>query len=194
MIAVDAAPSMVEVARAALGERAEVRQAELTALELDEQVDAVFSNAVFHWVRDHDALFAAPRTPRCGPAGGCRPSAAGRATSSASTPTARGGRRRGALRRAPRAAGTGPWNFAGAEETARAPGARRASATCEVWLEPNPVVPEFTEEYLRTVCLGHHLERLPEHLRDDYVRAVAERCGQPVELDYVRLNITASAA
>ena len=44
---------------------------------------------------------------------------------------------------------------------------------------------------LRTVCLGHHVERLPEGLRDDYVAAVAERCGQPLELDYVRLNIDA---
>ena len=29
-------------------------------------------------------------------------------------------------------------------------------------LEPHPVVPEHAEEYLRTVCLGHHLERLPD--------------------------------
>ena len=53
------------------------------------------------------------------------------------------------------------------------------------------MVPEYTLEYLRTVCLGHHVERLPEDLRDAYVAAVAERCGQPVELDYVRLNIEA---
>ena len=59
VIAVDAAPSMVALAREALGDRAEVHQAELTELELAEPVDAVFSNAVFHWVQDHDALFAA---------------------------------------------------------------------------------------------------------------------------------------
>jgi len=41
------------------------------------------------------------------------------------------------------------------------------------------------------VCLGHHLERLPEELRESYVGEVARRCGQPVELDYVRLNILA---
>lgn len=51
---------------------------------------------------------------------------------------------------------------------------------------------EYTEEYLRTVCLGHHLERLPEELRGPYVSAVAERCGTPLELDYVRLNISAA--
>ncbi len=64
----------------------------------------------------------------------------------------------------------------------------------QTWLEPAPVVPEHTAEYLRTVCLGHHLERLPEHLRAPYVDAVAERCGQPVELDYVRLNMVAARA
>jgi len=88
---------------------------------------------------------------------------------------------------------TGPWNFAGPQETAQR--LERAGFTeVQTWLEPNPVVPEFTEAYLRTVCLGHHVERLPEHLRNGYVRAVAERCGQPVELDYVRLNIVASRA
>ena len=50
---------MVEHAREALDpERATVFQADLTELVLDEPVDAVFSNAVFHWIGDHDALFA----------------------------------------------------------------------------------------------------------------------------------------
>ena len=60
-----------------------------------------------------------------------------------------------------------------------------------MWLEPHPVVPDHTLEYLRTVCLGNHVQRLPEDLRDEYVAAVAERCGRPLELDYVRLNIDA---
>ena len=51
--AVDAAPSMVEHARQALGERATVLCQDLVELELPEPVDAVFSNATFHWVHDH---------------------------------------------------------------------------------------------------------------------------------------------
>jgi trans-aconitate 2-methyltransferase len=35
-----------------------VRRSDLTELDLDEPVDAVFSNAVFHWVLDQDRLFA----------------------------------------------------------------------------------------------------------------------------------------
>ncbi len=52
-------------------------------------------------------------------------------------------------------------------------------------------MPESPREYLRAVCLGPHLERLPEELHDPYVDAVAERCGPAMELDYVRLNIDA---
>ena len=57
VVAVDSAPSMVEHAREALGERATVLAPDLTELALDEPVDAVFSNAVFHWIADHERLF-----------------------------------------------------------------------------------------------------------------------------------------
>src|SRR4051812_25106255 len=57
VIAVDASEEMVAHARAALGERATVFAADLATLRLDAPVGAVFSNAVFHWVLDHDALF-----------------------------------------------------------------------------------------------------------------------------------------
>lgn len=58
VVAVDAAPSMVEHAREALGERATVLCQDLAELKLDEPVDAAFSNAVFHLVPDHQSLFA----------------------------------------------------------------------------------------------------------------------------------------
>jgi hypothetical protein len=78
--------------------------------------------------------------------------------------------------------------FAAAERTAA--GLERAGFTAvETWLEPRPVTPHDPTGYLRSVCLGPHLERLPEALRPGYVEAVLERCGP--ELDYVRLNIDA---
>jgi trans-aconitate 2-methyltransferase len=59
VVAVDSTPSMVEHARDAHDRaRATVLLADLTELVLDEPVDAVFSNAVFHWIPDHEALFA----------------------------------------------------------------------------------------------------------------------------------------
>ena len=58
VIAVDAAPSMVEQARALLPAEVEVRQADLLELTLGEPVDAVLSTATFHWIPDHERLFA----------------------------------------------------------------------------------------------------------------------------------------
>jgi trans-aconitate 2-methyltransferase len=187
VVAVDSAASMVDHARQALDpERASVFQADLTELELDEPVDAAFSNAVFHWVPDHDALFArlfAALRPggllvaQCGGRGNVAYFHAA-ATEVAEAPPY-----------AEYLAGwKGPWHFAGAEETAER--LERAGFTdVETSLEPYPVSPPDTTGFLRTVCLGPHLEQLPEELRGGFVEAVCERCGR--ELDYVRLNIGA---
>jgi hypothetical protein len=51
------------------------------------------------------------------------------------------------------------------------------------------VTPEDPRTYFRTVCLGPHLEQLPEELREPYVEAVCEQTGG--DLDYVRLNMDA---
>ena len=187
VIAVDGALSMVEHARAALDGRATVLHGDLTELVLEEPVDAVFSSAVFHWIADHDRLFerlfAALRpggrlVAQCGGEGNIeRFHEAARAVG-ATAPYAEY-----------LAGWAGPWHFAGPVETA-ARLERAGFSDVETWLEPHPISPEDPEDYLRTICLGYHLEQLPEDLRDDYVRAVLERSGG--ELDYVRLNIVAS--
>ena len=191
VIAVDAAPSMLEQARAALSaDRVSVLPpTDLAELRIDEPVDVVFSNAVFHWVPDHDALFARLHEA-LRPGGRLAAQCGGKgnvdrfhraATQVASAPPFAEHLR----------GWTGPWNFAGPAETEER--LRRAGFTAiEVWLEPHPVVPEYTHEYLCTVCLGYHLQALPDELRDQFVFAVAERSGEPLELDYVRLNIDAT--
>lgn len=57
VIAVNASPSMVSVAKERLGAQADVRVADLLELELDEHVDPILSTATFHWVLNHDVLF-----------------------------------------------------------------------------------------------------------------------------------------
>jgi trans-aconitate 2-methyltransferase len=188
VVAVDQAESMVEHAREALPpDRATVIRAELTELRLDEPVDAVFSNAVFHWIADHDRLFerlhAALRpggrlVAQCGGEGNVARFHAAAREAAAEEPYA-----------SHLEGWQGPWNFAGADETHRRL-ERAGFGRVETWLEPHPVVPDDPADYLRTVCLGYHLERLPEELRDGYVQAVLRR--SVAELDYVRLNITAS--
>ena len=188
VVAVDQSESMVERAREALGERATVFQADLAEVRLDRPVDAVFSNAVFHWVPDHDALFArmfdalrpgGRLVAQCGGAGNVERFHSLARTVADQPPFAEhlGGWQ-------------GPWNFQTAEATAER---LRAVGFTEVetWLEPHPVVPDDPLAYLRTVCLGYHLERLPEPLRDPYVAAVRQALGDPAELDYMRLNIDA---
>ena len=187
VVAVDSSESMVEHARGALDpERTTVFQADLAEVELDEQVDAAFSNAVFHWIPDHEALFehlhAALRpggrlVAQCGGKGNVARFHAAAREVGASEPYA------------PHLADwAGPWNFASAEETAER--LERAGFTeIETWLEPYPVTPEDPPAFVRAVCLGPHLERLPEDLRDDFVHAVCKLAG--TELDYVRLNIDA---
>jgi trans-aconitate 2-methyltransferase len=190
VVAVDAAPSMVERARAALpADRVTILPpTDLTELELEEPVDMVFSSAVFHHIEDHDALFGRLHSAlrsggrlvaQCGGRGNIARFNAAAAEVGSEPPFAEhlGGWR-------------DPRNFAGPHETKER--LRRAGFDgIEAWLEPRPVVPEGAHEYLRAVCLGYHLSELPEELRDPFVAAVAERCGEPVELDYVRLNIEA---
>ena len=83
VIGVDGSPSMIEQAREALaefGDGSSCIVCDLLALELDEPVDAVFSNAIFHWILDHERCSSAC-SRRCGRAAGSRRSAAARATS-----------------------------------------------------------------------------------------------------------------
>ena len=59
VIGVDAAPEMIEKATEAIGSdpRVELGSANLLDLDLDQEVDVIFSNAIFHWILDHQRLF-----------------------------------------------------------------------------------------------------------------------------------------
>ncbi len=186
VVAVDSAPSMVEAAREALGDRATVIESDLTQLQLEEPVNAAFSNAVFHWIPDHDALFGALHAAmrpgarliaQCGGEGNVDRFLATAAEVAAEPPYADH-----------LADWSGPWRFAGADDT-RARLERAGFEDVETWIEPWPVTPDEPREFIRTVCLGCHLPRLPEELRDPFIDAIADRMDP--ELDYVRLNIDA---
>ncbi len=189
---VDVAPSMAAHAQEALGDRATILCHDLVELELPEPVDAVFSNATFHWVLDHDALFAAiHRTLK--PGGQLVAQCGGRGNIDSFR------RESNAVAAEPPFAPffdgwTQPWNYATAEET----GARlqRTGFTdVSAWLEPKPTTPPEPRTFAKSVCLVRHLDVLPAELRDRFLDRVMERViargGEPVVLDYVRLNITA---
>ena len=183
MLAIDASEEMVELASERLGERAEVWRCDVLELELDQQVDVVFSTATLHWVRDHDALW--PVLARALRPGGRLEAQCGgegniervRETIDAAVASA-----------APELEGFFPWTFAGPEETEqRLLAAGFTEPHC--WLVDQPAFPEETAAFVQTSILAAHLERLPEEAREPFVSAVVERVRLP--LDYVRLNVSA---
>jgi trans-aconitate 2-methyltransferase len=188
VIGVDTSPSMIEKARDALDDRAEFLVSDLVDLELPEPVDAVFSNATLHWILDHRRLFerlhAALRPggvleAQCGGIGNLD-----EFLNSLENVN-------GDERFAPYVRGiASSWNFASPGDTElRLQAAGFETARC--WLEERIEKPREPREFLRVVCLGPHLERLPEHLRERYLDAVLEYTPRPLTLDYVRLNISA---
>ena len=54
-LGIDASPQMLEKARE-LHPKLDFRLDDACAFRLEEKADAIFSNAVFHWIGDHDAL------------------------------------------------------------------------------------------------------------------------------------------
>ena len=182
IVALDGSESMITLARERLGvERVEFLVADLQRpLAVDPPVDAVLSTATFHWIPDHDALFANLATVM-------RPGAQLEAQC--------GGRGNiASVEAALRDMGEsfeGRKHFAGPEDTRR----RLESAgftDIETWLqdEPTPLDREDLEPYLATVALGDHVEGMDERERTAFAHEVAIRLPASA-IDYVRLNITA---
>jgi trans-aconitate 2-methyltransferase len=197
VIAVDASASMVEAARSRLagvpssGEGSvQVLLADLLELELPARVDAVLSTATFHWIADHDRLFARLRAllrdggrlaAQCGGKGNI---------------DVLRGQAREVQRREPYAAHFNgwqpPWNYAAPEQTReRLLRAGFSQATC--WLSDAPRRPEQPREFLSTIVLGPHVQLLPAKLREPFMDDVMAVLDKPVTVDYVRLNIDATA-
>ena len=191
VVAVDGSPSMLDKARENLGDRVSYSQQDLANLELDQPVDVVFSTATFHWITDHERLFArlhAALVPggrlhaQCGGAGNVRKHAEAIAKVSQRPEF------ESYFEGMPMM-----WNFATPEDSER-----RLTAAgftdVRAWLEPKPVRPKHSLEFIRIVTLGPHLARLPgddRELQDAFVEAVAAEMDEPMTLDYVRLNLQA---
>ncbi len=183
VIALDASPSMLAQAHERLGDdRMTYLHHDLLEPLLIDPVDAILSTATFHWVPDHDRLFAnlgtvlvpgGPLVAQCGGSGNIA-------------------------------------NVTGALKTLGIPSGNRVFATpeatrdrleragftdIECWLvqETTPLPDDEFERYLATVCLGGILADTPEADRSGLVHTVAETMGEP-RIDYVRLNIDARHA
>jgi trans-aconitate 2-methyltransferase len=189
VIALDASQSMVAAARRRLPQ-ADVRVIDALELELEEPVDAILSTATFHWIADHERLFRRLRAAlrpggrllaQCGGEGNIDV-LRGRANVVRARepyePHFRGWR--------------APWNYAAPGRThKRLLDAGFTSAEC--WLAPAPQQPEHPREFLSTIVLGPHVQQLPMEVREPFIDDVLAELGEPVIVDYVRLNIDAVA-
>ncbi len=197
--AVDASPEMIAALTRALDERGVTTVvpvlASLTDFTLPEQVDAIFSNAVFHWIPDDAALFGALfRATK--PGGRLRAQCGGYGNNAhvlASVAAVR--------ERAPFAE-----HLTGFTDTKTYRTPERATASLEragwhdvrasLFAAPIPFEREDDAAlYVRTILLRDHVARLPEDLRDAYAREVVRetvrRHGAPYTADYVRLDLWA---
>ena len=204
IIGVDVSESMVAAARERLGPAADIRRMDLLELEIQEPIDAIFSTATFHWVADHDALFRQLHTVLMVDSGmGAKrvspESVGGRLVAQCGGEgniTTLRTRAAVVMERDPYAEHfrtfQPPWNYANPTDTeARLRAAGFATAEC--WLQPAPTEPEHPREFLSTIVLGPHVQHLPEPLREPFMDEVMAELGAPVVVDYVRLNIDATA-
>lgn len=193
LIAVDSSPSMVTHTREALAGSAcpsiGVFEADLGALEIAERVDVVFSNATFHWILDHRALFrglAAVLRP------GGRLEAQWGAEGNVAEFTRAVESLMGDERFAPYLRDeTRPWNFSSIADTKdrmRAAGFDPA----HVWTEDRPYTPPDPSAFLRASGFGSVLREVPEEVVDEFVAAVVDSMPRPLVLDYVRMNASAT--
>jgi trans-aconitate 2-methyltransferase len=183
--AIDGSNDMLGVLRQRLGpygNRVTVIEADLNKpLALMRPADAIFSIATFHWLLDHDRLFANLATAlrpggqlvfECGGWGNV-------AMINAAINEVFG--------QAPR-----PWNFRGPEETRDAL-LRAGFAQVEARLRPHPVTfagRSAFMRYLDTTGIAYAAAGSDPAARAAFVRAVAARLSKPM-FDHVRLEVTA---
>jgi trans-aconitate 2-methyltransferase len=193
VVAVDGSAAMVEKVGEVLRPGDEAFVADLTTLELPEPVDAITSSAVFHWIPDHDALFARMRAA-LKPGGRIEAQCGGKGNIDAFRQISGEVAAREPFAAPLRAAAfEEPWFYSDAEEAGerlRAAGFDRV----ETWLQPWDVIPPDPREFMRTLILKPHIDSLPADLHEQLLDEVEAAVGEPFSLRYVRLNISAVAA
>ena len=199
VVAVDLSRAMVAQAGRLLAPRFDGRVAvvgaDLVALPIAAVCDVAFSTATFHWIQDHDRLFAQLRAAlrsggrleaQCGGAGNLE-----RVHEHAEALAARPDF-------APSFAGwREPWNFPTAEDAALRLD-RAGFVGVETWLEEAPTPFASAEDFatfVTVVVLRPHLARLPagplaERFVAEMVASAADD-DPPLTLDYWRLNLRA---
>jgi len=199
VVALDSSPQMLEQARQRLqrfGSRVEFVHANLQDFALAKKVDGIFSNAVFHWVPDHAAMFRCLH--RVLKPGGWLVAQFGGAGNLART-----------HHRADEVAQHAPFNehlrsvdygphFEDVESTQQRMedagfGVSQAGLhTVKARFERR----ERYEAFLRTVVLRQPVAKLPDDLQGEFLQEISRRTFEEegaYVLDYVRLTVRAES-
>jgi trans-aconitate methyltransferase len=196
VVGIDLSRNMLHSAREHLGQfgsRVSLVACDLLRLPFEQAFDGIVSTAAFHWVLDHDQLFANLRRAlvpggwleaQCG-GGPNLVRLRGRANALAATP------KFAAFFEGFRE----PWLYedaAGAAQTLR----RAGFVDVETSTEAAPTVLEDAphyKEFVRNIMMHGHLENIPaENDREEFIAALtaqAETDDPPFSLDYWRLNL-----
>jgi trans-aconitate 2-methyltransferase len=198
--ALDASQEMVDSVAQQLSERGETRvipmRASLTDFRLPEQVDRVFSNAVFHWIPDDAALFSS-LFAAAKPGGKLRAQCGGFGNNAHVLEATEAVRQNEPFK-------SHLGDFRDSKKY-RTPEQAKAALEAAGWADvranlfQQPVPFDDTEEgalYVRTILLRDHVARMPEDDGVAYSRAVVaetmRRNGTPYTADYVRLDLWAT--
>ena len=195
--AVDLSDNMLREAEQHLapefGERVRFLRADLQHLDLKPEYDIIFSTASFHWVKDHDRLFAGLyRALR--PGGWLHAQCGGAGNIDRLLGRVDALQQQEPYRRY-FVGFESPWEYATAEVAAER--LRRAAfVEVETNLEEAPTLfpnaPEF-QQFVASVIMRHHLQFIPDGaLRQKFLGALTEQAAKddpPFLLDYCRLNL-----
>jgi trans-aconitate methyltransferase len=199
VIAIDRSANMLAAARehleAEFDGRVSYVQQSLDAIELEQVADLAFSNAAFHWIKDHPRLFRA--IFRSLKPGGWLVAQCGGGPNIARV------RERAQVLMASETFQpffgdwSGPWEFASPELTAeRLRGAGFIDVETSQFEAPVQLGSrEETFDYFEHVILGSHLERIPDpRLQTQFVETMTEQSAAddpPFRQDYWRVNLRA---
>jgi trans-aconitate 2-methyltransferase len=197
VVGVDLSQNMLHSARehltAQCGARVRLVECDLLHLPFEHAFDVIVSTASFHWVLDHDQLFAnlhAALVPgglleaQCG-GGPNLVTLRNRANALAATP-----------KFAPYFVGFHePWLYQNAEDAAAT--LRRAGfVEVETSVEPAPTILDNGAQYsefVRNIIFRRHLQQMPsEDLQAEFMAILTEKAAgddPPFSLDYWRLNL-----
>lgn len=201
VVGVDLSQNMLISARehlcSSLGSRLSLLACDLLHLPFTPVFDGIVSTAAFHWVLDHDRLFAGLRRS-LKPGGWLEAQCGG----GPNLKTLR--ERADAVAAAPKFASfflgfREPWLFEDAEGAAAT--LKRAGFTdVEASTEPALTLLDGAKEYnefIRNVIFRRHIEEIPsESLRAEFIAALTDQASRddpPFSLDYWRLNLSGRA-